>query len=148
VKENSHIARVRKEVKAEFRMAKDKADEEAGTLASIQDRVSASRREMVHQAEECARLRQEMNELEFRKSRIEETHKTNLGLLNESISGTRDMLAKERAERQKMQSEQLEVSSAKAAMKREHNEELARTTQRIDGAVQNHEKLTHKLSNT
>ncbi|XP_062503281.1 myosin-9-like [Corticium candelabrum] len=133
--ESSRIAHIRKEVKAEFRTAKEEGDREASILASIQERVTTSRGELVRQADECIRLKHESNQLDFQRTQAEEIHQTNVSLLNEQIKSTRDMVTKERAEKQRIQVEQSEVVAAHHSLKRQHDQILAQTTQRISSAV-------------
>lgn len=48
--------------------------------------------------------------------------------------------------REKVQTEQSEVAATKTALKREQNEALAQTTQRINSAVHGQGQLKHEAS--
>ncbi|XP_019850554.1 PREDICTED: coiled-coil domain-containing protein 18-like [Amphimedon queenslandica] len=98
--ESKKLKDVYKAVKSEWKVANEDYDSISYSLNAVKESVASAKESLMRESEEGVKLETEKNELEFRLTQIQETHKVNVQLFKEEITEYKDKLAHEHKIRQ------------------------------------------------
>ncbi|XP_064403588.1 227 kDa spindle- and centromere-associated protein-like isoform X2 [Halichondria panicea] len=140
------LQEVKKALKRDHKLAQEGSAMQSRALKGILENVNGSKRTLLYQAEEGAKLEAENKDLHFRIAQLKESHAVNVQLLKDEMTDGKVAMDKERKTREVVEETYNALQAQLVAVKVEHTTNIAKMATDTADAHKNYSDMCDKAA--